>query len=88
MSQYSIAISPRARNEIDSLDKPIKRRIAVSIEGLAKNPHPAGSKKLQGKDDTWRIRVGDYRVLYDIKNKELIILVVKVGHRREVYRRP
>jgi mRNA interferase RelE/StbE len=84
--QYSITISPHAKSDIDSLDKPIKRRVGAAIETLADNPHPTGSKKLQGKDDTWRIRVGDYRILYDIKNKELVILVVKVGHRREVYR--
>ena len=53
---------------------------------LETNPRPPGVKKLQGEEGIWRLRVGDYRVLYTIQHQELVILVLKIGHRREVYR--
>lgn len=53
---------------------------------LEANPRPPGAKKLRGESDLWRVRVGDYRILYSIEEARLVVLVVKIGHRREVYR--
>ena len=61
-------------------------RLRTRIDSLADNPRPPDTKKLSGAEELYRIRVGDYRVLYAIQDKVLLVLVVKVGHRREVYR--
>jgi mRNA interferase RelE/StbE len=84
--RYSIQILPSAERELAALDSPIQRRIAARIDALADTPRPAGAKKLQGGKSTWRVRVGDYRILYEVVDERVIVLVVKVGHRREVYR--
>jgi mRNA interferase RelE/StbE len=64
----------------------VQERIVGRIEELAAEPRPRGAVKLQGEDDLYRIRVGDYRVVYTIRDEELIVLVLRVGHRRDVYR--
>jgi mRNA interferase RelE/StbE len=84
--RYGIQILPSAERELAALDSPIQRRIAARIDALADTPRPSGAKKLQGGKDTWRVRVGDYRILYEVVDERVIVLVVKVGHRREVYR--
>jgi mRNA interferase RelE/StbE len=61
-------------------------RLAAKLEALAENPRPAGVTKLQGEANAWRIRVGDYRVLYTIEDRRPVVLVIKIGHRRDVYR--
>jgi mRNA interferase RelE/StbE len=86
MPNYTVRILPSAERDLASLDGSIQRRIAVRIDALAENPNSPGAKKLQGEKDIWRVRVGDYRVLYTIRNAELVVLVIKIGHRREVYR--
>ena len=58
----------------------------VAIEGLADDPMPVGCKKLVGSEHTYRIRVGDYRIVYDIQNANLVIFVIRIRHRRDVYR--
>ncbi len=83
---YSVLFSPSAERDLTALDKPVQRRVMAKIEALGENPRPAGVTKLQGEADAWRIRVGDYRVLYIIEDGRLVVLVVKIGHRREVYR--
>ena len=60
-------------------------RIIERVEELASNPRPAGVKKLVSEDNLYRVRVGEYRAVYQIRDRELIVLIVKVGHRREVY---
>ena len=60
-------------------------RIIERVEELASNPRPAGIKKLVSEDNLYRVRVGEYRAVYQIRDRELIVLIVKVGHRREVY---
>jgi mRNA interferase RelE/StbE len=62
-------------------------RIIMVIEALGRNPFPQGTKKLSGKHDIYRLRVGNYRILYQVREKILVVLVVSIGHRREVYRR-
>jgi mRNA interferase RelE/StbE len=83
---YTIQIAPSAERALAALDRPIQRRIAARIDTLAENPRPAGVKKLQGEPSIWRVRVGDYRVLYAVEDNRLLVLVVKVGHRSHVYR--
>jgi mRNA interferase RelE/StbE len=86
VAAYSIQILPSAERAIANLDGTQRRRIGAKIDTLATNPRPAGVKKLKGEDDLWRMRVGDYRVVYEIRDRHLVVLVVTVGHRREVYR--
>ena len=81
---HSISISDEAAKQIRRLDKPIRERIRKRIRELAKTPRPAGAKRLRTRPD-WRIRVGDYRIVYRIEDQELVVLVVKVGHRKDVY---
>jgi len=64
----------------------IRSRIAEAIGGLAADPRPPGCKKLAGNADYYRIRIGDYRVLYEVRDRDILVLVIKIGHRREVYR--
>jgi mRNA interferase RelE/StbE len=68
------------------LPRVVQRRVDAAILALAEVPHPPGSKKLQGEDDLYRIRVGDYRILYRVEENRLIILVVDVGNRRDIDR--
>ena len=83
---YSLLIEKSAQKELGKLAKPERAKIIAAIKGLENNPHPVGSKKLIGRK-AWRLRVGNYRVIYEINENSLIILVVKVGHRQGVYSR-
>jgi len=83
---YAVEFSPSASREFRKLAREIQRRLRPRIDSLADDPRPPGSKKLKGGDELWRIRVSDYRVVYEVKDKILVILVVRVAHRREVYR--
>lgn len=85
MESYRIVIKKSAAKEIERIEKKDKIRIIEKIRSLAEDPHPAGSKKLSGQEK-YRIRQGNYRILYQVKNEELIINVVKVGHRRDIYK--
>ena len=81
---YRIDFLPRARHELAKLPNLAGERIAGAIDALIDNPRPPGCKKLVGLY-AWRIRIGDYRVLYQIRDERLLVLVVRIGHRREVY---
>jgi mRNA interferase RelE/StbE len=83
---YNIEYTPRAGRDFKKLDKAIQRQILPKIEGLAKNPRPHGAEKLEGEENLYRIRSGDYRIIYQIQDKALLILLVRLGHRREIYR--
>ena len=80
---YRIEIRPAALKDLAALDRPVQRRIAAAIDALAATPRPSGVKKLEGAEDLYRIRVGDYRVIYAIDDRVLVVLVVRVRHRRE-----
>ena len=82
---YEVEFLPSAVRALAKLDHAVQRRIARRIDRLAVDPR-SGAVKLRGADDVWRVRVGDYRVLYSIEDKRLVILVIKIGHRRDVYR--
>jgi mRNA interferase RelE/StbE len=83
---YSVEFLPAAARQLAKLDRAVQRRIARTIDGLASDPHGPNTAKLRGAPDVWRVRVGDYRVLYQIADDRLVILVVAVGHRATVYR--
>ena len=84
MMRCNVAILPAAARQLAKLDRPVRKRVGDAIAELGNEPRPAGSKKLVGVD-AWRIRVGDWRVIYQIQDDRLIVLVVRVGHRRDVY---
>jgi len=83
---HRIELSPSAVRQLKKLDIAARRRIQAAIETLAGEPRPAGAKKLVGGDGEWRVRTGDYRIVYEIHDGVLLVLVVAVGHRREIYR--
>jgi mRNA interferase RelE/StbE len=82
---HLIEFKPCADREIDALPHDVRARVIRAAMALAGNPRPRGCKKLKG-GDIWRIRVGDYRVLYEIHDDVLVVLLVRVAHRREAYR--
>lgn len=82
---YSLAVKKSAERELRALPKIDLRRVLDRIRGLAQNPHPSGSEKLSGRCH-YRVRQGDYRIVYSVDDDHRIITVVKIGHRREVYR--
>lgn len=83
---YSIKVTSHAARSFRKLPRDVQNRLSPSIELLKDNPRPPGSEKLIGTDDAYRIRVGDYRILYEVIDQELIIYIMETGHRREVYR--
>ena len=84
--RYTLVIERRAQKALARIEQRDRGRIANAIRGLARDPRPPGVKRLTGRD-AYRLRVGDYRVLYEIEDQQLVVLVVDVGHRREIYRR-
>lgn len=82
---YRIEYKPSAERAFLALPKEVQWRICPRIEALATDPRPPGAKKLRGYEKRWRIRVGDYRVIYEVHDKELLVLIVKIGHRSDVY---
>jgi mRNA interferase RelE/StbE len=86
MMRYAIEFTASALRELRALDRQIQRRISAKIEALRDDPFPPGVQKFQGEADHWRIRVGDYRVIYRIEKQRVVVVIVRIGHRREVYR--
>ncbi|MEI2712078.1 MAG: type II toxin-antitoxin system RelE/ParE family toxin [Nocardioides sp.] len=83
---YRVEISPGAVRQLKKLDGTARRRVQAAIELLAEEPRPTGAKKLVGGDGEWRVRTGGYRIVYEINDGVLIVLVLAVGHRREICR--
>jgi mRNA interferase RelE/StbE len=87
VGRFRVVIKASAAKELEAVDgKRNRQRLVAAIDSLADNPRPAGVEKLSGSRDRFRVRVGDYRVIYAIEDTVLVVYVVKVGHRREVYR--
>jgi len=86
VASYSILLTRSAARELERVPAKDRQRIVTRIGALAHDPRPPGAEKLSA-DDKYRIRQGDYRILYEIVDAELIVTVVRVGNRREVYRR-
>jgi mRNA interferase RelE/StbE len=85
MAKYKITLKKSAVKELEEIPKKELRKIIKRIQSLAQNPRPQGSQKLVGQNHL-RIRQGDYRVVYSVDDKECIVDIVKIGHRREIYR--
>ena len=86
MAKYKIEISATAEKQIRKLDKAQQTRVLRAVKSLSLEPRPPGTRKLRGYEDVYRIRVGTHRVLYSIESRRLLVIVLKVGHRRNVYR--
>jgi mRNA interferase RelE/StbE len=85
VGSYSVVIKSSAQGELDALDDAVFTRIDRKILALAENPRPAGCKKLKGYKDQWRIRVGDWRVIYFVDDSAKRVTITRVAHRREAY---
>ena len=84
---YTVEVGRKARKFLLSLsDKRLRDRLQDAIDGLASNPRPHGCLKMQGEDGLYRVRVGDYRIIYQIQDAVLVVLVVQIGDRHEIYR--
>lgn len=84
--RYEIKFDPYARESLDSIDISIRRRILTKIESLAVDPWPHGATMLKGQHGDLRIRVGDRRIIYTVEDAVLLVLVIEVNHRGEIYR--
>lgn len=84
---YRLEFTPTADRQFRKLPAQLRARLKPHIDALAQNPRPSGIKKLGGENNVYRLRVGDYRILYEVRDEVLLVLVVKVGHRREIYRK-
>jgi mRNA interferase RelE/StbE len=87
MDSYRIEWKSSARSELERLDRHVVGRIVAAVESLSSNPCPSGFRKLRGTERTYRIRVGDYRVLYEVFQMTLVVHVVRVRHRKDAYRK-
>ncbi len=83
---YRLALSPRASRDLKKLPARAQERLKDHIDALANAPRPRGVVKLEGEIDTFRIRVGDYRVLYEVHDQDFLVIVLKVADRKEAYR--
>jgi mRNA interferase RelE/StbE len=84
--RYSIRFVESAARSLKKLPVGPRVRIAARIEALADNPYPPGTRKMTGEEHAYRIRIGDYRVVYDVLDDAIIVLVLRIGHRKDVYR--
>ena len=86
MSRYSVVVARRAIRSIARLPRQDQRRVQAAIDLLADEPRPPGCVALAGEESVYRVRIGNYRILYEVIDARLVIQVVRVGHRRDVYR--
>ena len=86
MARYSLEISRTAEKQLRKLPAEDRRRVARAMLALGEEPHPPGSRKLTGYDDVFRIRTGVYRIIYSISGRRLVIIILKIGHRKDIYR--
>jgi mRNA interferase RelE/StbE len=84
---YRIELRPAAFRDLSKLGNPWRRKLAQKVDALATEPLPSGVEKLKGRDNRYRLRLGDYRIIYEVHDQVLLVLVIRIGHRREVYRR-
>lgn len=83
---YTILFKPAANKAFNQLENATRKKIGARIDALAADPFPPGVRKIRGEETAYRIRVGDYRVIYDVLHKKLVVLILRIGYRREVYR--
>ncbi len=85
MAKYRVEVSATAEKQLRKLEKADQIRVLRAAQNLAQEPRPAGTRKLRGYEDVYRIRVGTHRILYSIEAGRLLIIILKIGHRRDVY---
>jgi mRNA interferase RelE/StbE len=85
VTSYAVELKPSARKELESLPDTVLARVVSKLESLKHDPRPAGCKKLKGYKDQWRIRIGDWRVVYIVDDNARLVSVTRIAHRREVY---
>ena len=83
---YEIRLTKRVERQLSKLVPEVQIRLQIAIDALDENPRPDGVKKLKGKDNQYRLRVGDYRIIYTIEDQKLLIVVVQLGARSDVYK--
>lgn len=83
---FQVRLAPDATRSLRKLDPPARRRVQAAIELLAEDPRPPAATRLVGGSGEWRVRTGDYRIVYEIDEGMLVVLVVAIGHRPEIYR--
>ena len=83
---YRVSLLRSAAHELPDLPSQMQRRVSRAIDGLAADPRPRGAKLLTGADGIWRVRVGDFRILYRVNDDQLGVLVLRIRHRRDAYR--
>lgn len=84
---YEIVLAPAATRQLRKLDPPVRRRMQAVFETLAVDPRPPAATRLVGGAGAWRVRTGDYRVVYEVQDTRLVVFVIGLGHRRDVYDR-
>ncbi len=85
MNSYAVELKPSARKELESVPDTVLARVIHRLESLAHDPRPSGCKKLKGYKDQWRVRIGDWRVIYIVDDTVRLVSVTRIAHRREVY---
>lgn len=83
---YQVFLSPAALRDLKRIRGTARQRVAEAIDALANDPRPRGHRKLEGADELYRVRAGEYRIVYEIADERLIVLVVRIGHRKDIYR--
>ncbi|MEP6815238.1 MAG: type II toxin-antitoxin system RelE/ParE family toxin [Marmoricola sp.] len=84
---YQVSLAPAAARQLRKFDPPVRRRIQATVELLATDPRPPSATRLVGGAGEWRVRTGDYRIIYEIEDDRLLVLVLTLGHLREIYQR-
>ncbi len=84
--KYRVVFTKAADRQLGKLSERLQQRLVRAAELLEDDPRPPGAKKLQGAENLWRVRVGVYRILYKIQNAKLVVLVIRIAHRKDVYR--
>lgn len=85
-AHYSALLRPAAQRDLDRLSHSVAQRVVAALLKLEQDPRPRGSKKLSGRENEWRLRVGAYRILYEVDDEAKVVRVFRIRHRREVYR--
>jgi mRNA interferase RelE/StbE len=85
VAEYTITFARSARRELEELDAPLIQRILPRVEALAKEPRPRGCRKLRGESNLWRIRIGEYRVVYAVYDERQLVDIIAVRHRSKAY---
>jgi len=84
--KYRIEFSPTAESQFKKLPKEVQARLKHRIDSMAENPFPRGLRNLSAEENIYRLRIGDYRIIYQVQGKALLILILKLGYRKDVYR--